>query len=345
MNNGSRRRGRRKYKIRYDRIAAVAIVLIVLILLLSSCVKGCSKKDDKDKKKDPPQSSVVDELTTDPNAPPASTPDSQNTDPNTPSQPGVTGTVSDSTVKSMEYSQINNGDLLLVNSLYPYKFQEGDASITTVFDHRNDCYTTSDNIISLDQNTITQLNALMEAYFNATSNKDLRIIGGYRTIEVQNDKYNNGKSKFQGGYSDYHTGRSFDIGIFPQGQNSNYYNAEGTYAWFAQNAASYGFIERYPSGKDSVTGEEARTYTYRYVGVPHAVYMKENNLCLEEYIEQIKSFSSSNPLTITSGTATYQVYYVAANANNVTDVPVPSNYSYTISGNNSDGFIVTLTIA
>ncbi len=347
MNNGSRRRGRRRYRVRYDRIIAVGVVLLVMILLLSSCVKGCSDKN-KNKKDESSASSVVDNLTPSDNV--------TVTQPNGQAATDAAGAVvtqpvqgqtlsPEFTTQSVEYAQINNGDLVLVNSLYSYKFQQGDTNIVTVFDNKNSYYAASDNVISLDSEAITQLNALMEGYAVNVVNDHIRVIGGFRTIEAQNDKYNNGKSRFQGGYSDYHTGRSFDLGIFPDTGSSGHYKPEGVYAWLNDNAANYGFVVRFPEGKDSVTGEEARAYTFRYVGVPHAVYMKQNNLCLEEYTEQIKAYTQANPLAVTSGTSVYQVYYVAANANNVTEVPVPSNLPYTISGNNVDGFVVTVTIS
>lgn len=348
MNNGSRRRGRRRYRIRYDRIIAVALVLIVLIFLMVSCAKGCS---DDDKKPPTSQNSVVDELTSGQN-PAATDANGQNiTDPsgNTVTQPVNTGTA-EFTTEPHEYADINKGDLVLVNSLYAYKFLEGDVTISTLYNTRNDYYGTSDNVLSLDSEVITQINALMAGYAaaNSLTETDLRVIGGYRTLEAQNDKYMNGNSKFQGGYTDYHSARCFDVGIFPKTGSSGYYtpSAGGTYGWINDNAASYGFVVRFPEGKETVTGEDARAYTFRYVGVPHALFMKQNNLCLEEYTEQIKSYTNNNPLTVTNGTAVYQVYYVAANVNNVTNVPVPSNnLPYTVSGNNVDGFVVTVTIS
>lgn len=342
MNNGSRRRSRRRYKLRYDRIIVVALILIVLIFIITSCAKGCSDKKGKDSSS---KTSVIDELTT---QPPVTDINGQTvTDPagNTVTQPPAPSS-GEFTTQNVEYSAVSNGDLILVNSLYSYKFQEGDVSLATVYDSRNNYYGVSDMVLSLDSNVITQLNSMMEAFSTSNGNNtDLRVIGGFRDIDTQNDKYNNGRSKFQGGYSDYHTARTFDLGIFPAGQSSNYYKPEGIYSWINDNAANYGFIVRFPEGKDSFTGEEARYYTFRYVGVPHAVYMKQNGLCLEEYTEQIKSYTNSNPLLIVNGSSQYQVYYVAANLNNPTGVPVPSTLPYTISGNNVDGFIVTVTIA
>lgn len=349
MNNGNKRRGRRRYRVRYDRIAAVLAVFVVMILLIVSMTQSCSKK--KDGKNEASKNPITSDFITNP---PETVTDAlgqtvTDASGNSVTQPAATQPIqadpSQFVTQSVEYTQVNNGDLVLVNTLYPYKFQEGDTNIVTLYNNRNDYYGTSDNVISLDMNTISQINAMMSDYFAATGNMDFHVIGGYRDINTQNDKYNNGKSRFQGGYSDYHTGRSFDVGIFPKGQSSNYYKEEGIYAWLGQNAANYGFILRYPQGKEAVTGEDGRTYTFRYVGVPHAVYMKANNLCLEEYIEQIKQYTTNNPLQVSGGGHDYQVYYVAAVPNSVTDVPVPSSAPFSISGNNTDGFIVTVTLS
>ena len=75
------------------------------------------------------------------------------------------------------------------------------------------------------------------------------------------------------------------------------------------------------------------------------VFPKQNNLCLEEYIETVKTYTNTSPLQITAGTAQYQVYYAAANGEGATEVPVPSQLPYTISGNNIDGFIITVSLS
>ena len=53
-----------------------------------------------------------------------------------------------------------------------------------------------------------------------------------------------------------------------------------------KHASDYGFIERYPEGKDSITGINYEPWHYRYVGVENAKAIEESGLCLEEYIYQ-----------------------------------------------------------
>ena len=59
-----------------------------------------------------------------------------------------------------------------------------------------------------------------------------------------------------------------------------------TYKWFENNAYKYGFIIRYPEGKSSETGVGFRPWVIRYVGRYVATKMREENLCLEEFIEK-----------------------------------------------------------
>ena len=75
--------------------------------------------------------------------------------------------------------------------------------------------------------------------------------------------------------------------------------------------------------------------------------MKENNLCLEEYIATVKYYSYDNPLEInTFNGRTYQVYYVPVDENNsTTNIPVLMDKEYTISGDDASGFIVTVKIS
>mgnify|MGYP003304389428 FL=1 len=60
---------------------------------------------------------------------------------------------------------------------------------------------------------------------------------------------------------------------------------EEVYAWLAENAYKYGFILRYPPGKQEITGTSYEPWHYRYVGVDAAKEIYEQGICLEEYME------------------------------------------------------------
>ena len=53
--------------------------------------------------------------------------------------------------------------------------------------------------------------------------------------------------------------------------------------WLANNAHRFGFIQRYPKGKEGITGYQYESWHYRFVGVKAATEIFENRLTLEEY--------------------------------------------------------------
>ncbi|MBP3783359.1 MAG: M15 family metallopeptidase [Butyrivibrio sp.] len=53
--------------------------------------------------------------------------------------------------------------------------------------------------------------------------------------------------------------------------------------WLAANSSKYGFILRYPDGKENITSIEYEPWHFRYVGVDAATVITDNDLCLEEF--------------------------------------------------------------
>jgi D-alanyl-D-alanine carboxypeptidase len=60
--------------------------------------------------------------------------------------------------------------------------------------------------------------------------------------------------------------------------------------WLAAHCAEYGFILRYPLGKEEITGIEFEPWHFRYVGREAAVYIMENHLSLEEFTEEWQAY-------------------------------------------------------
>lgn len=60
---------------------------------------------------------------------------------------------------------------------------------------------------------------------------------------------------------------------------------EDVYGWLAENAYKYGFVLRYPPGKQKITGTSYEPWHYRYVGIEAAYEINERGICLEEYFE------------------------------------------------------------
>ncbi len=332
--NSRNSRGRRR-KPRYDRIIGALAIFVVFMILFVSCCKSCG---DDDTSSD--TSSIV----------PTDAEDSSGK-----SDKSDNSSSDDSTLDSLDsYSTVSmipnavfEGDLILVNKEYEYSFPSSEEStVVPIYEQMSDSYQVSDYETLLAPKAISALNSMMDAFYEETGLADGMIISAYRTKEYQDDKYNSGTSDVKGGCSEFHTGLSFDLGIFPEGEDSYYYLPEGDYVWIEENCCKYGYIRRYTDEKKDITGMDSKSYQFRYVGIPHAIYMYENNLCLEEYIEFTKNYTyDSEHLTVSAPDKNYEIYYVPADPSADTEVPVPSDKTYEISGNNVDGFIVTVELS
>lgn len=84
------------------------------------------------------------------------------------------------------------------------------------------------------------------------------------------------------GSSEHHTGLAFDVAI--TGEAS--FGATKQSVWLAQHCWEYGFILRYPADKTAITGISYEPWHIRYVGTQHSLIMRDEGLCLEEYIDK-----------------------------------------------------------
>lgn len=119
------------------------------------------------------------------------------------------------------------------------------------------------------------------------------ITSPYRSYEYQEKLYNdyvakNGQTKAdtfsaRPGYSEHQTGLAIDIAA----KNSIYTKFASTkeYQWMLKNSHKYGFILRYPEGKEKQTGYMFESWHYRYVGIEVATYIYKNNITFDEYYE------------------------------------------------------------
>ena len=83
------------------------------------------------------------------------------------------------------------------------------------------------------------------------------------------------------------------------------------------------------------------------MGIPHAQYITENNLCFEEYIELLKTktFEKEHLYVDCDDGNKYEIYYIGAEkAGEDIKVTLPENAEYTLSGNNTDGIVVCVKL-
>ena len=86
------------------------------------------------------------------------------------------------------------------------------------------------------------------------------------------------------GSSDHNLGLAVDFNKVDNG----FEKLDG-FKWLQKNAENYGFILRYPKDKEDITKISYESWHWRYVGVEHAKKMNELNMCLEEYIQYLKT--------------------------------------------------------
>ncbi|TCK98013.1 D-alanyl-D-alanine dipeptidase/carboxypeptidase [Natranaerovirga hydrolytica] len=245
---------------------------------------------------------------------------------------------------NLSQQDIYNGYLILVNSQYTIKKEIRIKNHTlTAVNHEHP------NIV-LEEMSVMYLKKLIAA---CNGEKEIIPVSGYRTLKDQEKIYNdslveNGTA-FTRQYvalpncSEHQTGYAIDVAekkdaidfICPS------FPYEGICQRFRELAPDYGFIERYPKGKEDITKISHEPWHFRYVGYPHSKLITTLGFTLEEYIEFIKAYKwEEKPLVFEDNQKKIKIYYI-----NILDVGSQSivlKGSWQISGNNVDGVILTV---
>lgn len=125
---------------------------------------------------------------------------------------------------------------------------------------------------------------------------EIVAFSSFRSYEYQTTLYNNyverdGKEQAdrysaRPGYSEHQTGLAFDVGEV--GKEDLWLTSEfGETAagkWLVENASKYGFVLRYPKGKENITGYMYESWHFRYLGTALAAKVTKSGLTLEEYL-------------------------------------------------------------
>lgn len=131
----------------------------------------------------------------------------------------------------------------------------------------------------------------------AAAKKDglpLAAVSGYRSYQTQKILYEsyvkrNGQKEAdrfssRPGHSEHMTGLAMDIsGYDGKCAASRCFHGSKEAKWLENNAYKFGFILRYPPGKEEITGYMYESWHYRYVGKPLAKFIHEKGITLEEY--------------------------------------------------------------
>ncbi|WP_243643749.1 M15 family metallopeptidase [Tepidibacillus fermentans] len=139
----------------------------------------------------------------------------------------------------------------------------------------------------------------LESLFQAAKKENLNLfaVSGYRSYQRQKAifAYNasikgaeraNQTSAYPG-ESEHQTGLAMDVSSSRVNfQLNERFGDTPEGRWLAEHAYEFGFIIRYPKGKEEITGYQYEPWHIRYVGKKPAKEMKEKQMTLEEYLEE-----------------------------------------------------------
>ncbi len=192
------------------------------------------------------------------------------------------------------YSRLSNTHEILVS-------EEWNLIVVNRWNELPENYSIDLTELSNGQKVDSRIYPALQEMFDAARAEGIYPIvrEGYRTAEEQqkilDDKIqayiNEGYSRARAektakewvalpGTSEHQLGIAVDINADKSKSSNN-----EVYEWLAENAYKYGFILRYPVGKQEFTGTSYEPWHYRYVGEKVAEEIYEQGICLEEYLE------------------------------------------------------------
>ncbi|MBT9773670.1 M15 family metallopeptidase [Coprococcus catus] len=254
-------------------VAALFLVVIFLVVLCTDPLgnNGCGPSESMMTSGDAPETADSD----------VSQSNDASSDTAADTSDQTSGSTADNTTTSSDWR------LLLVNSTHPLA----------------DDYSVDLTELRNGQSVDTRILSDLQEMFDAARSEDIYPIvsDAYRTREdqqtlmddvIQNyedEGYSSEEASSKAeqviakpGTSEHETGLAIDIA----GDDDYDQDTDSVLEWMNSNAYKYGFILRYPSGKESVTGAEAENDHYRYVGKEAAKVIHDQGICLEEYLSQ-----------------------------------------------------------
>ncbi len=308
INSGTSEQQKKKQTAFYA-LAAVAILLVISLLTLA--VMGIVSAIKKGNQDEEPEESVD------------------------PTRGYVTTTFAE--------NQLHSGNLLIIDEAHPYVAEANSGVQTKKFGESrtkvdgNNIYYASNQYFDVNADAMDALNKLVIDFYNNAKDSSGNLYND-TNIYLENIEYGNTFSfKYYATIKGENGAAETTFGKISENEK---------YEWIFENAYKYGFVQLY-SAPEANTAEgaetaEDNTNIFRYVGTVHSNLMKDKKCdTLSEYLELLKTKTNfKTHFRVTVDKVTYEVYYLAQGG----ELLVPEKYkdSYTVSGNNVDGYIVTV---
>lgn len=270
---------KRRAAIRRRRIflTLTAAVLTLIIAAIALAVSAVLKKDENPS--EPTQSSSIKTVSSEPEIKDTYNPDKTEL-------VNVGGVELDANFRRVLL--VNNDNLLPDNYDDTVK-----AKLKTV----DKKYRNNDYVTDVHEDIYPYITAMVAAA--QSQGVDLRVWSPFRSSSTQRVLFENQVKKMQQqgfsgqeaedkaatvvtrpGRSEHNTGLCADFNMA-----SESFEQTKMFTWMKENAENYGFILRYPSDKQEITGIIYESWHWRFVGINTAKEMNSLNMCLEEYIE------------------------------------------------------------
>ncbi|MFC6315088.1 D-alanyl-D-alanine carboxypeptidase family protein [Lapidilactobacillus achengensis] len=124
-------------------------------------------------------------------------------------------------------------------------------------------------------------------------------LSGYRSYATQQQLYQDyvqrdgvaaaDRYSSRPGFSEHQTGLAYDVGVI-----DDQYGQTPAGQWLAQHCAQFGFIIRFPQGKEAETGYQYEPWHIRYLGVTVARQIMTKQITLEAYLDQVELLTTGS---------------------------------------------------
>lgn len=266
---------------------------------------------------------------------------------------------------SFTAKDVSHGSLILVNRQHPIQADPSAHELIDVNSQQSDLLSPHKGIfvnqpttlehpieeIYLQKQAATMLFSLIK---KSGAGRQITAVSGYRSIREQTDLWDETVSKEGGafaekyvahpGCSEHQTGLAIDLAR--SASSIDYicpsFPREGIVSAFCRMAPQFGYILRYPQGKESITQIGYEPWHFRYVGFPHSMIMVDRQMVLEEYLEMLEAETSPlKPLTYTQDGARIDIIYLSMKNRQRVDAEFSDVLPHTLSGTNKSGVILT----
>lgn len=243
---------------------------------------------------------------------------------------------------TQKYS-VHSGNLILVNAHQPLLDTPAKDMLVPV----NSAY----SHVLLERQAAVLLNQLMG---DIGGWRSIAAVSGWRSREEQQEIWDSSTvengldftSKYVAlpGHSEHQTGLAIDLGLMQE--TIDFIRPDFPYSGicqtFRKKAPQYGFIQRYPAGQEDSTGIAHEPWHFRYVGVPHAQIITQLGFTLEEYHSFLQGYPfGAEGFVYETGNLRFAISHCPMEASGSISMDGDDGGCTMVSGNNSDGFVVT----